>query len=341
MVDGRPPPFECRGGGEGVHPHSPRSSATPTYRSRHGSRARVRDRCTTVGGQEPFRSAGWRVRYPRGDDERGRRIARPSGRSTSPTRSRTPYVCSTATVGDGCRSRFPIGGGVVAPTHPDALPGARRVDRPRRRRHRGAPSTRRVPVTSRSTIREFLLNGRPVWFFGVNRHDHHPDPREGRDGRGHASRPRWRCGGMNVNAVRTSHYPNDTRFYDLVRRAGASYVVDEANIESHAYNTSPVPRPPVPHDLVGARRARMVERDRNHPSVVMWSLGNESGYGAHHDAAAGCGPQRSIRHGRSTTRAPCSTPDGSRPPRPTGGDQSSGRRSARCTRRSTTIREYG
>ena len=132
--------------------------------------------------------------------------------------------------------------------------------------------------------RQLLVNGQPVWIFGVNRHDHHP-------ARGKAvtlDDMRADLIAMkqhNINAVRTSHYPNDPRLLDLCDELGL-YVVDEANIESHAYNTS------LCHDdryrsTWLARGSRMVERDINHPSIIMWSLGNESGYGANHDALAG------------------------------------------------------
>lgn len=130
---------------------------------------------------------------------------------------------------------------------------------------------------------DFLVNGRRVMFQGVNRHDHHPE-------RGKAvtvDDMRADLVAMkqhNVNAVRCSHYPNDPRFLDLCDEIGL-YVVDEANVESHASNTS------LCHDsryrsTIMSRISRMVERDRNHACIVMWSLGNESGYGNVHDAAA-------------------------------------------------------
>ena len=90
---------------------------------------------------------------------------------------------------------------------------------------------------------------------------------------------------FGFNAVRTSHYPNDPALLDLADELGL-YVVDEANIESHdhAHEIADDPR------YLGAfvdRVSRMVLRDKNHPCVIMWSLGNESDYGANHDAAAG------------------------------------------------------
>ncbi len=132
--------------------------------------------------------------------------------------------------------------------------------------------------------RQLLVNGQPIWIFGVNRHDHHPD-------RGKAVTALDMRADLevmrrhNITAVRTSHYPNDSAFYDLCDELGM-YVVDESNIESHAYNTS------LCNDLRFlatwvARGMRMVRRDRNHPSIILWSLGNESGYGTNHDALAG------------------------------------------------------
>lgn len=128
------------------------------------------------------------------------------------------------------------------------------------------------------------VNGVPITVFGVNRHDHHPD-------RGKAvtvDDMRADLVAMkrhNINAVRTSHYPNDPRLLDLCDELGL-YVIDEADIESHAYNTS-LGHDPRYRTTWIERGARMVMRDRNHPCVIAWSLGNESGYGANHDALAG------------------------------------------------------
>ena len=139
---------------------------------------------------------------------------------------------------------------------------------------------RRVEVRDR----QLLVNGRPVWIHGVNRHDHHPE--RGRavtleDMRADLVTMR----AHNITAVRTSHYPNDHRFYDLCDELGM-YVVDEANIEGHAFNTS-ICRDDRYRSTFLARGARMVERDRNHPCIILWSLGNETGYGPNHDALAG------------------------------------------------------
>jgi beta-galactosidase len=132
--------------------------------------------------------------------------------------------------------------------------------------------------------RQFLVNGQPIWVFGVNRHDHHPDKGKAisiDDIRADLEVMRRH----NITAIRTSHYPNDSAFYDLCDELGM-YVIDEANIESHAYNTSLCNDPRYLATWL-ARGSRMVQRDRNHPCIVLWSLGNESGYGTHHDALAG------------------------------------------------------
>jgi beta-galactosidase len=131
--------------------------------------------------------------------------------------------------------------------------------------------------------RNLLINGQRVIFQGVNRHDHHPVRGKAvtlEDMRADVVAMKLH----NVNAVRCSHYPSDPRFYDLCDEYGL-YVVDEANVESHGFNTS------LCHDAryrnsILSRISRMVERDKNHVSIVMWSLGNESGYGNVHDAAA-------------------------------------------------------
>ena len=91
---------------------------------------------------------------------------------------------------------------------------------------------------------------------------------------------------FGFNAVRTSHYPNDPAFLDLCDELGL-YVIDEADIESHACYDDAVPTTRATGRQWVERVARMVERDRHHPSIIAWSLGNESGYGPNHDAAAG------------------------------------------------------
>lgn len=139
---------------------------------------------------------------------------------------------------------------------------------------------RRVEIDGR----DLLVNGRRIWIQGVNRHDFHP--RTGRVlSRDDHIADLSLLKRFNVNAVRTSHYPNDPEFLELCDEFGV-YVFDEADIEAHAFAASVCDDPRYLPAFV-ERVSRMVLRDRNHPSVIAWSLGNESGYGANHDAAAG------------------------------------------------------
>ncbi len=132
--------------------------------------------------------------------------------------------------------------------------------------------------------RQLLVNGEAVLIRGVNRHDH--DDRRGKTVPEEVMVADVRLmKRFNINAVRTSHYPNDERFYDLCDEYGL-YVCDEANIECHAVLNRVSDNPQWTAAFVD-RGVRMVERDKNHPSVIMWSLGNESGYGRAHDAMAG------------------------------------------------------
>lgn len=127
------------------------------------------------------------------------------------------------------------------------------------------------------------VNGKPLLIRGVNRHEHH-----------HLHGQVVSEADMvqdillmkqnNFNAVRCSHYPNVALWYQLCNRFGL-YVVDEANIETHGM----MPMSRLSDDVswlpaYSARVARMVQSNRNHPCIIIWSLGNESGYGANHDA---------------------------------------------------------
>jgi hypothetical protein len=123
-----------------------------------------------------------------------------------------------------------------------------------------------------------------VFLRGVNRHDFHP--RTGRvvsAGDMHADLALMKQFGFN--AVRTSHYPNDPAFLALTDELGL-YVVDEADVESHAYADRIADDPRYLAAFVD-RVSRLARRDKNHASVVLWSLGNESAHGVNHDAAAG------------------------------------------------------
>ncbi|MBU2864475.1 beta-galactosidase [Reinekea forsetii] len=130
---------------------------------------------------------------------------------------------------------------------------------------------------------QLRLNGKPVLIRGVNRHEHDPI-------RGHAvsndsmERDVILMKQFNFNAVRTAHYPNHPDFYDLCDQYGL-LVVDEANIETHGM--APVSRlseDPLWLNSYMDRIIRLVLRDRNHPCVIVWSLGNESGVGKNHHA---------------------------------------------------------
>lgn len=132
--------------------------------------------------------------------------------------------------------------------------------------------------------REMLVNGVPVKLYGVNRHDH--DQYTGKTVTREGMEQDVRLMKLlNFNSVRTSHYPNDPYFYELCDRYGL-YVIDEANIESHGSGGKLSNDPDWAVPFL-ERVSRMVVRDRNHPSIVMWSLGNESGCGPAHAAAAG------------------------------------------------------
>jgi len=128
---------------------------------------------------------------------------------------------------------------------------------------------------------QFLVNGTPVLLKGVNRHETDPVT-------GHVmTRERMLqdirlMKEANINAVRTCHYPDDPYWYELCDEYGL-YVIDEANIESHGMGYDPDRTLGNNPDWLEAhlnRTERMVERDKNHPCVVIWSLGNEAGNGS-------------------------------------------------------------
>ncbi len=130
---------------------------------------------------------------------------------------------------------------------------------------------------------QLFVNGRPVLLLGVNRHDH--DPVRGKAVTREAMRADITLMKQhNLNAVRTSHYPNDPYWLDLCDEYGL-YVLDEANLESHGVWDKPS-NDPLWRTAFLERVIRMVQRDRNHPSVIGWSLGNESGHGPNHEAMA-------------------------------------------------------
>ncbi|MFZ4725730.1 MAG: glycoside hydrolase family 2 TIM barrel-domain containing protein [Paludibacter sp.] len=123
---------------------------------------------------------------------------------------------------------------------------------------------------------QMLVNGKPVRLRGVNRHEH--DPRLGKVmTEALMLKDILLMKQTNINAVRTCHYPNVTRWYELCDSLGL-YVMDEADIEEHGLRGELASDPDWAASFLD-RTIRMAERDKNHPSVVMWSLGNEAGYG--------------------------------------------------------------
>ncbi len=129
-----------------------------------------------------------------------------------------------------------------------------------------------------------LINGKSVEIMGVNRHDHSATNGKALT-REEIEADVKLLKQFNFNAVRTSHYPNDPYFYELCDKYGL-YVMDEANIETHHLGGALANTP----SWTGAMLARiinMVQRDKNHPSIISWSMGNESGTGPNFAAAAG------------------------------------------------------
>ena len=127
---------------------------------------------------------------------------------------------------------------------------------------------------------QLLVNGKPILIKGVNRHEHDPI-------NGHVVTKETMMADImdlkkyNLNAVRTSHYPNDPFWYSLCDEYGI-YVCDEANIETHGFGYKDGDSPaelPMFKEMHMDRVQRMVKRDINHPSIIFWSMGNEAGAG--------------------------------------------------------------
>lgn len=133
---------------------------------------------------------------------------------------------------------------------------------------------------------QLLLNGVAIYLKGTNRHEHD-------EFSGHVVSEESMIRDIqlmkqhNINAVRTSHYPNDPRWYELCDQYGI-YLIDEANIESHGmgYGEKSLAKDPAWQAAHLDRLKRMVERDKNHPSVIIWSMGNEAGDGINFKAGS-------------------------------------------------------
>lgn len=137
--------------------------------------------------------------------------------------------------------------------------------------------------------KQLLVNGQPVVIRGVNRHEHHP-----RLGKTNLESCMIKdlvlMKQNNINAVRNSHYPQHPRWYELCDLFGM-YMIDEANIETHGFDYTGHFKHPTKEPVWAAamldRVIGMVERDKNHACIILWSLGNEAKYGPNHDALAG------------------------------------------------------
>ena len=234
----------------------------------------LRVRVATADGSAP--AHGWSVRW---------RLVGPDGAAVGGARTCPVDVDTSAYVFDGFRARDSWSPGMVE-TWSAESPALHAVlvtlvgpDGQDTESVAVRTGFRSVEVRDRS----LLVNGRRVIIRGVNRHDHSPV-----NGKA-VTTDEMRADLVamkrhNVNAVRCAHYPNDPRLLDMCDELGM-YVFDEANAESHGFNTS-LWRDSRFHASWVSRVSRMVERDRNHPSVIVWSLGNEAGYGPVHDAAA-------------------------------------------------------
>lgn len=123
---------------------------------------------------------------------------------------------------------------------------------------------------------KLLINGKETYLYGINRHDH--DPVKGKAlSREDIRRDIQQIKQFNFNCVRTSHYPNDPYLYDLCDEYGL-LVIDEANFETHGLGGK-LASDSRWLDAHLQRVVRMVERDKNHPGIIIWSLGNEAGSG--------------------------------------------------------------
>jgi len=133
------------------------------------------------------------------------------------------------------------------------------------------------------TDSRLLINGKVTYLYGINRHDHHPVKGKALSREDILNDVRT-IKQFNFNCIRTAHYPNDPYFYDLCDEYGI-LVIDEANLETHGLGGK-LSNDPTWANAYLERVARMVERDKNHPSVIFWSLGNEAGRGPNHAAMA-------------------------------------------------------
>lgn len=148
---------------------------------------------------------------------------------------------------------------------------------------------------------DLLVNGKRIFIKGVNRHE--TDPTLGQViTRESMEKDILLMKQLNVNSVRTSHYPNDPYFYELCDKYGL-YVMDEANVETHGMGYRPektLATDPLWEEAHTMRIRRMMQRDKNYPSIIIWSLGNEAGNGWNfyqaYKMAKGLDPSRPVHH---------------------------------------------
>ena len=142
------------------------------------------------------------------------------------------------------------------------------------------------------------LNGKRIVFHGINRHEW--DPKNGRCiSLEQMEQDIHMLKSLNINAVRTSHYPNHSYWYKLCDQYGI-YVIDEINLETHGANEIIPQNKPEWTDCLLDRARSMYERDKNHPCILMWSLGNEAGSGSNfmilHDYFKEQAPSRLVHY---------------------------------------------
>lgn len=229
-----------------------------------------------VGSEAPI-EAGWRLRASL-LDPRGRPVGRPLEAAVASDRN--PYLFAGQRAEAIAPVHHPRPWTAETPTLYRVVASLLDPEGGERESVTCRVGFRRVEVRDRA----LRVNGRPVMIRGVNRHEHHPTRGKAvtledmRDDLRLMKR-------ANLNAVRNSHYPMDRRWYELCDELGL-YVVDEADLEAHA-NLASLCHDPRWAPAFLDRAMRMVQRAANHPCVILWSLGNESGFGANHEAMAG------------------------------------------------------
>ncbi|MFC1440635.1 glycoside hydrolase family 2 TIM barrel-domain containing protein [Streptacidiphilus sp. N1-10] len=197
----------------------------------------------------------------------------------------------------------------VDPAGPHRIPGVEPWSAEQPRLYDAVLSTPQETVSLRIGFRSIAIedgvlrvNGRRILFRGVNRHEWHPERGRALD-RATMLQDVLLMKRHNINAVRTSHYPPHPDFLDLCDEYGL-WVIDECDLETHGFTEVGWRRNPTDdpmwHEACLDRIERTVERDKNHPAILLWSLGNEAGHGANLEAmAAWChhrDPERPVHY---------------------------------------------